>query len=96
MATFFGYRCSNPECKFRIDTAPSGHDYLMMGEFFKFHCPNCKKIVTLFAEEMDKHSRNQCCKDCGGELHPWNPVTGKCPKCQSALEEDKSVIIDAD
>lgn len=44
MATLHHYECTNPKCKFSINTEPYGHYALMSGHYLLFRCPHCKEI----------------------------------------------------
>lgn len=44
------------------------------------------------ANTLDKKQQSPCCPNCGtnteDELYTWNPVEGRCPKCQGKMIED--------
>lgn len=96
MATLHHYECTNPKCKFSINTEPYGHYALMSGHYLLFRCPHCKEIKYLSADEITQRRYNLRCDDCCEILYSWNPVEGKCPECGSALAENTDEITMAD
>jgi DNA-directed RNA polymerase subunit RPC12/RpoP len=91
MATLFEYKCKS--CKYTVAAHPKGHDMIMMGEQYTYHCEDCKDIVyvvNLYGEKPEKI----VCPECGSEkLVKWNPRTGKCPKCGDKMEKTGMVLM---
>ena len=61
MATLHHYECTNPKCKFSINTEPYGHYALMSGHYLLFRCPHCKEINSWNPVEGK-------CPECGSAL----------------------------
>ena len=93
MATMHTYRCK--ECGFEIMSNPHGFYSLMMGQVYNFKCTNCHNIVELSAQQINEMTYFPKCPVCGdGEhLYSWNPVEGRCPKCNGEMECQNDVIL---
>lgn len=91
MATLFEYKCKS--CKYTVAAHPKGHDMIMMGEQYTYHCKDCQEIVHvlyLYGEKPEKIT----CPECGSEnLKKWNPKTGKCPKCKGKMEKTEIILM---
>lgn len=97
MATLQTYRCK--KCGYEVLTEPQGFYALMSGQFYNFKCKNCKEIVSLSADDLAQMRYNPTCPNCGNDEHlsTWNPIEGKCPKCNGKMEHPKdSIMIMAD
>lgn len=90
MAVLENYKCS--KCGYSVYADKHGHYTLMMGECYLFRCTTCKEVVEIMANTLDKKQQSPCCPNCGtnteNELYTWNPVEGRCPKCQGKMIED--------
>ena len=92
MASYYRYKCK--ECDYSIDANPEGHDTLMMGEVYNFHCPKCRKIVDVLLHPFGGFGNSIICPNCGcKELTSWNPITGKCPKCNGEMGNTRIHIL---
>lgn len=94
MATLKTYVCK--KCGYEVRTVPKGHYSLMLGEFYNYLCSHCEEIVTLsetdvFDKEILLRTNKFKCPDCNEDslLLPWNPIRGRCPKCNSVMKENK-------
>ena len=43
MGRLFEYKCKS--CGYTVNANPKGHDSIMMGEQYTYHCEDCKDIV---------------------------------------------------
>ena len=69
MATWFTYKCK--KCGYEVMTEPSGKYMLMSGEYQNYSCPNCREIVSIKTDSIDK----QKCPECGSDsITEWNAV----------------------
>ena len=85
MATLFEYKCKS--CGYTVAAHPKGHDMIMMGEQYTYHCEDCHEIVHILYPYGEKPEKIVC-PECGSEyLKKWNPKTGKCPKCGGDLKK---------
>ena len=90
MATLFEYKCK--KCGYSVSAIPKGHDMVMMGEIYSYHCEECNEIVELSCAHGEKPE--EICPECGSKnLKKWNPRTGKCPKCGEKMEKTDIVIM---
>ena len=91
MARLYEYKCK--KCGYSINAHPKGHDTIMSGELFTYHCEDCKEIVDVcyvYGEKPEKI----VCPECGSEnLKKWNPKKGKCPKCEGKMEKTEIVLM---
>lgn len=84
MAELHTYKCKH--CGYEVNANPAGYDALMSGVFINFRCNHCKQIVNI--RPMDIHGYNITCLECGEDVaSTWNPVDGKCPKCNHKMEK---------
>ena len=91
MATLLEYKCKN--CGYTKSANPKGHDMIMMGELYTYHCEACKEIVDVLYPYGEKPEKITC-PECGSEkLQKWNPRTGKCPKCGEKMEKTDMVMM---
>ena len=91
MATLFEYKCKS--CSYTVAAHPKGHDMIMMGEQYTYHCKDCQKIVHVLYPYGEKPEKIVC-PECGSEdLKKWNPKTGKCPKCEGKMEKTEIVLM---
>ena len=91
MATLFEYKCKS--CKYTVAAHPKGHDMIMMGEQYTYHCKDCQEIVHVLYPYGEKHEKITC-PECGSEnLKKWNPKTGKCPNCGGEMEKTENVLM---
>lgn len=90
MAVLENYKCS--ECGYSVYADVHGHYPLMMGECYLFRCITCKEIVGILADQTGEKKHIPICPNCGvdteDELYSWNPIEGRCPKCQGKMELD--------
>lgn len=97
MATFRVYTCK--ACGYSVQTEPSGHYYLISGEYTNYKCSNCNEVVSINSfESIDDNGTHECpqCKSTGS-LTKWNPVKGPCPICGERMVVDKDAgVIMAD
>ncbi|MBP5380127.1 MAG: hypothetical protein J6Y39_00135 [Bacteroidaceae bacterium] len=96
MATLRIYRC---ECGYEVQTEPTGHYGLFAGEFYNFRCAKCKEIVSISADDLAEQRYLPTCPECGAmneEIHNWNPIEGRCPKCGKEMKEVPGMVIMAD
>lgn len=92
MAYLNGYKCE--ECGYEVFANPKGHGLLMLGEIFCFACKNCRHIVNVNVA-YDEMPKKFICPDCGSEnLEKWNPITGKCPKCNGVFRKTGTVLLE--
>ena len=90
MATLFEYKCK--KCGYSKSANPKGHDMVMMGELYTYHCKDCNEIVDVSCAHGEKPE--EICPKCGSEnLKKWNPKTGKCPKCGGEMEKTGMVMM---
>lgn len=90
MAEWLTYRCK--KCGYSVQTEPNGHYALMSGEYYNFKCSKCKNIVYISADELARSQYDVHCPICGDTEHlsTWNPIEGKCPRCNRKMELDSS------
>ena len=90
MAQWRTYKCK--KCGYSVQTEPNGHYALMSGEYYNFKCSKCKNIVHISADELAMSRYNVRCPICGDTEHlsTWNPIEGKCPRCNRKMELDSS------
>ena len=43
MARYYEYKCKG--CGYTVNANPKGHDMIMMGEQYTYHCEDCQEIV---------------------------------------------------
>jgi DNA-directed RNA polymerase subunit RPC12/RpoP len=96
MATFSLYKC--PKCGYEVHTEPHGYYALMSGQYYNFKCGGCKNIVSISAQELAEMDYNPRCPQCndGDHLSTWNPIDGKCPRCNVKMKRVQGVKIFAD
>lgn len=96
MAALRTYKCEC--CGYEVQSEPLGHYSLMMGEFYNFSCPKSKEIVSIAAQILAAQRYSIECPECGNDsdLSTWNPIDGKCPKCNGHMSEQEGYIIMAD
>ena len=86
MAEYKQYKCDS--CGYTVAANPKGHDVTMMGEVYSYMCEECHEIVCVPA------SKKTACPKCGAEkLVKWNPVKGRCPKCNKKMQETGIVLM---
>ena len=91
MARLFEYKCKN--CGYTVHANPKGHDAIMMGEQYTYHCEDCKDIVYVVCPYGEKPEKIVC-PECGSEdVKKWNPRTGMCPKCGGEMEKTDMVMM---
>lgn len=93
MATLFEYKCNI--CGYTKSANPKGHDMIVSGELYSFHCEDCKEIVDVLYP-YGKKPEKSVCPECGSEnLKKWTPKTGKCPKCGGEMKKtDITLLVD--
>ena len=97
MARFFVYKCK--ECGHEVWAEPQGHYGLFSGEYYQFKCDKCKEIVSISAQDLAEKGYDPHCPECdaGNEhLFTWNPIEGRCPKCNGEMERKDDSVIMAD
>ena len=89
MATFSVFKCK--KCGYSVHTESQGHYALMSGEYYNFKCSKCKEIVSISADSLAAEGYDVHCPKCGNRdcLSTWNPLDGRCPKCNRKMEIDK-------
>ena len=91
MARYYEYKCKG--CGYTVNANPKGHDMIMMGEQYTYHCEKCQEIVHVLYPYGEKPEKIVC-PECGsGNLKKWNPKTGKCPKCGGDMEKTDVVLM---
>ena len=91
MATLFEYKCK--KCGYSKSANSKGHDIVMMGEIYNYHCEDCNEIEDVLYPYGEKPEKIVC-PECGSEnLKKWNPRTGKCPKCGEKMVKTDIVIM---
>lgn len=91
MATWFTYKCE--KCGYEVMTEPSGKYMLMSGEYQNYSCTNCREIVSIKTDSIDKPK----CTECGSySITEWNPLKCKCPKCNGKMQKVPDTIVLAD
>ena len=91
MATWFTYKCK--KCGYEVMTEPSGKYMLMSGEYQNYSCSNCREIVSVKTDSIDKSK----CPECGSDsITEWNPVKCNCPKCNGKMQKVPDTMILAD
>ena len=81
MAEYKTYRCEH--CGYEVDSNPAGFDGLMSGLVIDFKCSHCKEIVDVL---MERNMYWVNCPKCGKEVtSTWNPIDGRCPKCDGEM-----------
>ena len=63
MATLFEYKCK--KCGYSVSANPKGHDMVMMGEIYNYHCEDCNEIVELSCDHGEKPE--EICPECGSK-----------------------------
>ena len=95
MAVLSRYKCE--KCGYEVYADKHGHYALMMGECYLFRCPTCKEIVEILADDEGIDISHPCCPNCGvdsdEELYSWNPIEGRCPKCEGKMAVDENAPI---
>lgn len=90
MATLIKYKCKG--CGYTVNANPKGHDMIMSGEMYSYHCKDCNEIVDVSCSHGEKPE--EICPKCGSKkLKKWNPRTGKCPKCGEKMEKKDIVLM---
>lgn len=90
MATYHKYIC--PDCGYEIWANPQGFDALRSGLLINFRCDNCEEIVSISPSEMEDFWIE--CPECGERVtSTWNPIDGKCPKCNSELKDTEEIMM---
>jgi len=90
MAEFRTYKCK--KCGSSVQTEPAGFYGLMSGMYYNFKCKKCKRLVTLSSKaivEMGNQPRCPICEE-SQFFSTWNPIEGRCPKCDGEMEVDHS------
>ena len=91
MGRLFEYKCKG--CGYTVNANPKGHDTIMMGEQYTYHCKDCQEIVHVLYPYGEKPEKITC-PECGSEnLKKWNPKTGKCPKCKGKMEKTDIILL---
>ena len=91
MARYYEYKCKG--CGYTVNATPKGHDMIMMGEQYTYHCKDCQEIVHVLYPYGEKPEKITC-PECGSEnLKKWNPKTGKCPKCEGKMEKTEIILM---
>jgi putative FmdB family regulatory protein len=91
MARYYEYKCKG--CGYTVNANPKGHDMIMMGEQYTYHCKDCQEIVHILYPYGEKPEKITC-PECGSEhLKKWNPKTGKCPKCEGKMEKTEIILM---
>ena len=95
MARLFVFKCK--DCGHEVWADPRGFHALMTGQYYQFKCDKCKEIVSISAQNLAEMGYNPHCPECNADeehLSTWNPVEGRCPKCNGEMElKDNSVIM---
>lgn len=83
------YKCQ--ECGFTLRSEPQGFFKLASGVYFNFKCKNCNNIVSISSDDIHKMYYFPHCPVCEEphDLSFWNPVEGKCPKCDGVMEKER-------
>ncbi len=83
MGKFSKFKCK--DCGYTIACNPTGFTGIMAGLLVHFKCDHCKEIVSQLIAERRFWVR---CPNCGEEVtSTWNPIDGKCPKCNGTMKE---------
>ncbi len=86
MAEYKEYQCES--CGYTVEANPKGHDFVMRGEIYTYICEDCHEIVDILASE------DTVCPLCGSQkVKKWNPVKGKCPKCNHKMIPTGGVLM---
>ncbi|MCM1140692.1 MAG: hypothetical protein NC453_19145 [Muribaculum sp.] len=92
MATYFTYKCK--QCGYEHIGNEAGFDGIMAGLVIDFKCNHCKEIVDVL---MRDHMFWVDCPRCGNRVtSTWNPIDGRCPKCNGEMEAVKGSCMMAD
>lgn len=87
MACFSLYKC--PSCGYEVATEPTGHFITMRCFGANVRCHKCNEIGSVSLSNFMEEGL--FCEHCGNEdvdtLTFWNPIEGKCPKCNTQLEQ---------
>lgn len=93
MAVLSNYVCDS--CGYDVVASPHGHYGVMSGSIYQFNCKSCKEIVELSGDELSEMKSFPACPKCenDGQLYAWNPIDGRCPKCEGVVKGDGSIIM---
>ena len=93
MAHFYIYKCK--KCGYEVKTEPQGFYGLMSGQYYNFKCMGCKNIVSLSTSDLESMGYLPSCPKCHDSEHlsTWNPVDGKCPRCNREMERSDIRIL---
>ena len=85
MAEYRVYKCES--CGYTVEANPKGHDRVMMGEIYSNMCQECHEVFSYMAPD------ETVCPECGSEkIVRWNPIKGKCPKCNHKMKETGEIL----
>ena len=92
MVTVSKYKCE--ECGYEVVSSKYGHFLIKRhGECYLFRCTTCRQIVPIVASHSNDRLQMPYCPNCevGNEepLYTWNPIEGRCPKCEGKMKEQE-------
>ncbi len=85
------YKCR--KCGYTLRSAPQGFYKLSSYVYYNLKCEKCKNIVSVSSKDISDMSYVQYCPLCEESrcLSFWNPIEGRCPKCDSEMEEQNGI-----
>ena len=88
--TLSTYKCDN--CGYTLRSAPQGFFKLSSDVYYNFKCEKCRNIVSICSKDIIYMSYVQDCPLCeeSDSFSFWNPIEGRCPKCNGKMEEQIS------
>lgn len=92
MVTVSKYKCE--ECGYEVVSSKYGHFLIKEhGECYLFRCTTCRQIVPIVASHSNERLQMPYCPNCGvgneEPLYTWNPIEGRCPKCEGKMKEQE-------
>lgn len=82
------------QCGYELLANKAGFDAVVKGLMFNFKCNHCQEIVNVLINERMVEVK---CPHCNNEVtSTWNPIDGRCPKCEGQVEPLLDTIILAD
>lgn len=85
------YKCQN--CGYALRSAPQGFFKLSSDVYYNFKCEKCRNIVSVCSKDISYMGYVQHCPICEESqcFSFWNPIEGRCPKCNGKMEKQIGV-----